>query len=66
MSQNTRKLTHSLLLSIRNQNQSSRCILRIRNITTIESTSLQLNDLVLLQVLASVVHHHSVLEIRND
>lgn len=64
VTKHSRKLAHSLLLSIRNENQSGRSILGVRHITAVETTSLQLNNLVLLQSLASIVHNHSVLGVR--
>ena len=64
VTKHSRKLAHSLLLAVRNENQSGRSILGVRHIAAVETTSLQLNNLVLLQSLASIVHNHSVLGVR--
>lgn len=62
MTKDTTELTHSLLLTIRNQDQSSRSILSIRLIATIETTSFQLNNLVFLKIVASIIHDDGVLK----
>ena len=61
MTKNTTQLTHSLLLTIRNQNQSGGRVLTIGLIAAIEATSLELDDLVLLQVLAGIIYDNGVL-----
>lgn len=61
MSQNTAQLAHGLLLSVGNQNQSRGSALRVGRVAAVEAASLELHDLVLLQVLARVVHNHRVL-----
>lgn len=61
MSQDSGELAHGLLLSVGDEDQLGGGVLGVRHIATVESASLQLDDLVLLQSLAGVVDDDSVL-----
>lgn len=61
MSQDSGELAHGLLLSVGDEDQLGGGVLGVRHIAAVESASLQLDDLVLLQSLAGVVDDDSVL-----
>ena len=60
-SQDSGELAHGLLLSVGDEDQLGGGVLGVRHIAAVESASLQLDDLVLLQSLAGVVDDDSVL-----